>query len=255
MVNLRQYLPRIRTDVRAAARSEDKVVAQIITGLVEKRSLDRAAADAIRQAITTGALTPGKRLTEVELSSNLDVSRGTIRAALQRLMSEGLVMQKPYSGWEVASLTSRDAWELYTLRSSLEGLAAQLAATNPNRRKPIEAAFDDLKGAAKSRSQKKITDSDLALHKAILVLAGHRRLADQYGYVEQQVRMYMASSNAILERPEMVVANHEKMVSALLKGNPAAAERHARDHNKASGELLVRHLQELEAKQKDRVHG
>jgi DNA-binding GntR family transcriptional regulator len=233
---------------------EDELVAQIISGLVEKRSLDRAAADAIRQAITTGALTPGKRLTEVELSTGLDVSRGTVRAALQRLMSEGLVVQKPYSGWEVASLTSRDAWELYTLRSSLEGLAAQLAASNPNRKKPIEAAFDELEIAAKSRDQKQITDSDLALHKAIVVLAGHKRLASQYGYVEQQVRMYMASSNAILERPEMVILNHEKMVVALLKGNAITAERHARDHNKASGELLVRHLQEQEAKRKDRVH-
>jgi DNA-binding GntR family transcriptional regulator len=169
-------------------------------------------------------------------------------------MSEGLVVQKPYSGWEVASLTSRDAWELYTLRSSLEGLAAQLAASNPNRNKPIEAAFDELKIAAKSRDQKQITDSDLALHKAIVVLAGHKRLADQYGYVEQQVRMYMASSNAILERPEMVISNHEKMVVALLRGNAITAERHARDHNKASGELLVRHLQEQEAKRIDRVH-
>jgi DNA-binding GntR family transcriptional regulator len=226
------------------------MVAQIVSGLIEKRSLDRAAADAIRQAITTGALPPGQRLTEVELSSGLNVSRGTVRAALQRLMSEGLVNQKPYSGWEVASLTSKDAWELYTLRSSLEGLAAQLAAANPNRKKPIEAAFDDLKAAAKSRSQKKITDADLALHKAIVLLAGHKRLADQYGFVEQQVRMYMASSNAILERPEMVISNHDKLVTALLKGNAAASERHAREHNNASGELLVRHLQEQEEKQK-----
>ncbi len=35
------------------------MVADIVSGLVEKRSLDRAAADAIRQAITSGALVPG----------------------------------------------------------------------------------------------------------------------------------------------------------------------------------------------------
>lgn len=229
------------------------MVAQIISGLVEKRSLDKAAADAIRQAIVTAALSPGSRLTEVELASGLDVSRGTIRAALQRLMSEGLVVQKPYSGWEVASLTSRDAWELYTLRSSLEGMAAQLAASNPHRSKPIEAAFDELKAAAKSRNQRRITDSDLALHKTIVVLADHKRLTNQYGYVEQQVRMYMSSSNAILEKPELVISNHEKLVNALLKGNADAAERHARDHNKASGEILIRHLQDQEAKQNDRA--
>ncbi|WP_081492589.1 GntR family transcriptional regulator [Bradyrhizobium genomosp. I (2014)] len=232
-----------------------KMAAEIIAGFIEKRSLDRAAADVIRQAITSGALAPGKRLTETELSTGLNVSRGTIRAALQRLMSEGLVKQKPYSGWEVASLTSRDAWELCTLRSSLEGLAAQLAAANPNRRRPIEAAYDDMKAAAKSRNQKRINDSDLALHKAIVILSGHNRLADHYGLVEHQVRMYMASSNAILERPDMVIANHEKMVNALLRGDAAASERYAREHNKTSGELLVRHLQETEAKQTNRAAG
>ena len=60
------------------------MVAQVISGLIEKRSLDRAAADAIRQAITSGALNPGARLTEVELATRLNVSRGTIRTALQR---------------------------------------------------------------------------------------------------------------------------------------------------------------------------
>lgn len=71
------------------------MVAEIISGLVEKRSLDRAAADAIRQVITSGALAPGKRLTEVELSTGLDVSRGTVRAALQRLMSEASSSRSP----------------------------------------------------------------------------------------------------------------------------------------------------------------
>jgi len=227
-----------------------KVVARVITGLVEKRSLDRAAADAIRQAITSGALNPGAKLTEAELATQLNVSRGTIRAALQRLMSEGLMVQRPYAGWEVAPLTSQDAWELYTLRSSLEGLAARLAARNPERRKLIEPAFEKLKVAAKSRNQKQITDADLELHKTIVLLANHKRLLDQYGYVEQQVRMYMASSNAILEKAELVIANHEELVGSLLKGNAAAAERNAQEHNKAAGELLVRHLQEEESSRK-----
>ena len=92
MANVRHCLPRIRTRVPQRCGREDELIAQIISGLVEKRSLDRAAADAIRQAITTGALTPGKRLTEVELAAGLDVSRGTVRAALQRLMSEGRIV-------------------------------------------------------------------------------------------------------------------------------------------------------------------
>ena len=97
---------------------------------IEKRSLNNAAADQLRQVIVTGAVAPGVRLTEVALAVRMNLSRGTIRAALQRLVTEGLVVQRPYAGWEVASLTSRDAWELYTLRGAFEALAARLAAEN-----------------------------------------------------------------------------------------------------------------------------
>ena len=69
---------------------------------IEKRSLNNAAADQLRQVIVTGAVAPGVRLTEVALAVRMNLSRGTIRAALQRLVTEGLVVQRPYAGWEVA---------------------------------------------------------------------------------------------------------------------------------------------------------
>jgi DNA-binding GntR family transcriptional regulator len=231
-----------------------QMATQIITGLVEKRSMDRAAADVIRHAIVTASLSAGSRLTEAELAANLAVSRGTVRAALQRLTSEGLVVQKPYSGWEVTSLTSNDAWELYTLRSCLEGLAAQLAAHNPDRVRFIEAAYETLKIAARTLDHREITSADLALHKQIVSLANHNRLLNQYKYVEQQIRMYLTSSNAILQRPEQAIMKHEKLVNALLKGDAASAELEARDHARASGEVLVQHLREQEAKIADKVN-
>jgi len=94
----------------------------------KRQSLDRAAADSLRRAILTGAIAPGARLTEARLAEQFMLSRGTVRAALQRLVSEGLVIQRPYSGWDVLTLTIQDAWELSTLRSSLEALAGRLVA-------------------------------------------------------------------------------------------------------------------------------
>ena len=89
-------------------------------GPIEKRSLNGVATDTLRQAIVTGALAPGAKLTETALANRMELSRGTVRAALHRLVSEGLVVQRPYAAWEVVSLTARDARELYTLRGALE---------------------------------------------------------------------------------------------------------------------------------------
>jgi DNA-binding GntR family transcriptional regulator len=215
---------------------------------IEKRSLNDAAADKIREAIVTGAIAPGARLTEVPLASRMNLSRGTIRAALHRLVTEGLVVQRPYAGWEVASLTSRDAWELYTLRGALEALAARLAAENMDaaKRHTLLGAFERLRAAAISYDAKAITDADLGLHKTIVSLSGHRRLADQYALVEHQVRMYIASTNARLPRRELVVQEHEGFVQAVAKGDGNEAERLAREHSVYAGNDLVAHLERQE---------
>ncbi len=85
----------------------------------KKQSLDRAGAESLRNAIVTGVIAPGSRLTETKLADQFTLSRGTVRAALQRLVAEGLVVQRPYSGWDVANLSSQDAWELSMLRAIL----------------------------------------------------------------------------------------------------------------------------------------
>ena len=96
----------------------------------EKRLLDRQAADRIRAHILDGILSAGARLLETQLAEELEVSRGTVRAALALLASEGLVTQVAFTRWQVSETTPRDAWEIYTLRAALEGLAARLAAAN-----------------------------------------------------------------------------------------------------------------------------
>ncbi|MBV8883908.1 MAG: FCD domain-containing protein [Chroococcidiopsidaceae cyanobacterium CP_BM_RX_35] len=63
------------------------------------------------------------------------------------------MVQFPYRGCVAAGLSSQDAWELYTLRSTLEGLAARLAAEaiTLDKRKLLDAALQKLVKAAKRR--------------------------------------------------------------------------------------------------------
>src|ERR1700682_1308063 len=94
---------------------------------IQKRSAEARATDALRDQILRGGARPGLRLTEIGLSQQLSLSRSTIRTGLPQLANEGLVVQEPYTDWQVASLSGADAWELYTLRASLEALGTGLA--------------------------------------------------------------------------------------------------------------------------------
>lgn len=210
------------------------------------RSLDVQAAEVLREEILNGTLTPGSRLLEIELSERLKLSRGTIRSALQQLAYEGLVVQFPYRGCVVAGLTAKDAWELYTLRSALESLAARLAATaiRADKVDRLQASLQQLKVAAK-QGWKEVTEADFALHKTILNLSEHHRLQAQYQIISSQIKLYIASCNALNPDLEEIIRQHESLVAAICSGDAERAEKIAKEHN-TDGQLLVEHLQRLE---------
>lgn len=219
---------------------------------VQKLSAEVQAASALRQGILGGEIPPGTKLTEIRMAEQLGVSRATIRTAFHQLAQEGLIDQIPYTGWTVMSLSSHDAWELYTLRSSLEALAARLVANDiAEKNDPsvtldkIEMVFQTLNTACGDGDPKRIADADFALHRAIIDLAGHKRLAEQYAKVEQQIRIYIASSDALVE-PASIVEQHRPILEALRAGDAERAVEASVDHNEREGRKLVAHLAALE---------
>ena len=200
---------------------------------VDRRSLDWRAADVLREQILSGKLVPGQRVTETALATQLEVSRGTLRAALRALAHEGLIQQVAYTKWMLPEFSNTDAWELYTLRGTLEGMAARLAAQHrtSNCVLSLRAAFDRLVAAVRLKRHARVAEADLALHKTIVSITGHQRLIDQYHLLEQQVRHYIVCSNALIMDLNQIVSEHEPIVQAIIAGNAEAAETLARAHN------------------------
>lgn len=221
---------------------------------VRKQSAEVQAADALRTGIMSGEIPPGTRLTEIRLAEQLEISRATVRTALHQLSQEGVIVQIPYTGWAVMTLSSRDAWELYTLRSSLEALAARLTTDRlavggvsaANIRERVIAAFDGLVDACRGGNRLDIAEADFRLHKTIVDLADHRRLAEQYRRVEQQVRIYIASSDALVQDPGIIVGQHRPIVEAILSGDAGRAAELSVAHNDEQGQILVGYLRTLE---------
>ena len=211
---------------------------------IKKQSLDKQAAEILRQEILSGAFPPGFRLVEAWLAGQFGLSRGTIRGGLSELSHEGLVTQVAYTKWVVAEISDTTAWELFTLRSALEGLGAHLAAKNisPSDARRLTAAYKELVAAASRNDRAAATEADFGLHKLIIEISGHQRLAAQYRLIEQQVRLLIASSNALLSTIDEVVAQHKPIVDAILAKQPANAERLIRHHNLSEGDRLTEHI-------------
>lgn len=211
----------------------------------ETRLLDRRAADLIRSHILEGVLPAGERLLETQLSEELGVSRGTVRSALAVLAREGLVQQVAFTRWQVAETSVADAWEVYTLRGALEGLAARLAAGNVTRSDglKLKATAAELSKAIAEKRYQDVTDIDFRLHQEIVALARHRRLADQHQFLLQQVRFHMVNAGFLPTDYEALAAEHEALIDAVLQKDAARAEQLARSHNEAEVQLLSRFLE------------
>lgn len=208
---------------------------------VEKVPADRQAASRLREAIVDGLLLPGTRITEARLSTDLGLSRATVRAALQQLQNEGLTRLKPYSGWLVVPLGVDDVREIYTLRASLERLAGRIVAEAPSagRETALGKAMAVLEQACAKGNALKVAEADFGLHRTIVSLTGHNRLTALYETLAPQIRLYMRAIHRVFPEPGMIVDQHRAIVDAILGGDVDRAGGLSEAHNVTDGAELA----------------
>jgi DNA-binding GntR family transcriptional regulator len=81
----------------------------------------------IKEAILTGELPSGGRLSIGRLLKEIGFSPTPIREALLKLEQEGFVSRLPKGGFIVSQFTKKDIDEIFDIRSLLEGYAVGLA--------------------------------------------------------------------------------------------------------------------------------
>jgi DNA-binding GntR family transcriptional regulator len=91
------------------------------------RGQDRAY-EALRQRLVGGHYQPGTQLREEPLAREFGLSRTPVRAALKRLVEDGLATADAGQGIHVAEWSEHDIEETFQLRMLLEPYAAKLAA-------------------------------------------------------------------------------------------------------------------------------
>jgi len=82
----------------------------------------------IRDNILNGTYKENDELRETAIGKELGVSRTPVREALRQLELEGLVTIIPNRGAYVSGISHKDIWDIYKIRSMLEGLCARWAA-------------------------------------------------------------------------------------------------------------------------------
>ncbi|AEM40353.1 GntR family transcriptional regulator [Ketogulonicigenium vulgare] len=183
----------------------------------------------ILEAIDSGIYRPGDRLVENELAERFGMSRTPIREALQRLETQALLSRDGRS-LIVASLDHNQLSELYVVRSTLEGLAARLAARHatPEEVRVLREMLEDdllLTGdpAALARTNRRF-------HRQIHLASHNRFLVQQLDLVHRSMALLASSSLEVEGRSQAAMDEHAAVVVAIEAGDGETAEAALREH-------------------------
>ncbi|MEV6239148.1 GntR family transcriptional regulator [Lentzea sp. NPDC051838] len=209
-------------------------------GPARRRGLSSEVADALREAIFDGRYAPGESLREVELSEALEVSRGPIREALQKLEREGLVHTEWHRGASVTTLSSEDVAELNSLRGALEILAVRRVVGQAT---DADLTLIEKAAAAMDRADTphEMVRCDIAFHDAVYAAANHSRLLQAWESIRSQVHLFLitrvnVSSDGYLEQ---IREEHRDLVAALRLGNVDGALKLFAEHRKHAFDVLT----------------
>lgn len=136
----------------------------------------------LRDKLEAGELSPGMRLVNRTLGKELGVSTVTLREAIHRLSSEGLVEHVPNAGAFVRKLTRREVTEIYELRNALEMFAIEKAFANIDEEQlaRLEEICEECRKTARSirDSPRKMLEGESCRRWIALDMEFHRILVD-----------------------------------------------------------------------------
>ena len=215
-------------------------IAASLLGL-EKKSLREQALAALRTAITSGELEPGRHLVETELSDMLRISRGTLREALRQLEQEGLLSAGPRGRLSVRHLDEKEIRDIYAVRAAIESLAARTLCELPDRQTVISklrTAIDAMKAAEKDSLQLRV-ESDLEFHRTLCRLTGNETLLHTWESLEGSIRMSIMFAGLEKGVRNMSVDRHHDIVAAIETGDASLARKTIREHMDTAANNLV----------------
>jgi DNA-binding GntR family transcriptional regulator len=201
-----------------------------MVGPLSFRSLSQSAAEAVREAIISGKLSPGERLVEQKLAASLGIGQPTLREALKELEYQGFVRKIPHKGSYVTQLTRKDFEKILEVRLTLESVAVARAAERIDEKAAaqLDRIVNDMKAAAEEIDRAAFHRCDIAFHRKIWEISDNEYLALA---LESIVFALFASVLFRQQRADFLVAaeQHRAMLQGLISRDPAVAVAAFRD--------------------------
>ena len=198
---------------------------------LERLTLKKQAEKALREMIASYRFTPGKWINVESLAKELAVSRTPVWQALKDLEKEGLVTHEHGKGIRMVQMTLEMAWDLYTVRGVLEGLAASLATEKitPGALRRMESILKKQAKTVQQRDLMEYSKSDFDFHAILYESCGNWLLKEQLENIKRRSRPFVCDITPVLKP---LYQDHKDVVEAFRVKDAAAAKKIMKTHNK-----------------------
>jgi DNA-binding GntR family transcriptional regulator len=189
--------------------------------------------EVLRDKAITYNLRPGAHVNEAALAAELNVSRTPVRAALNRLASEGLMTVVPNKGFFRQPLDIDAVRSLFEVRMAIEVLSVRLFCERASS-EDIQVLRDEwsrIKPKHAVAAPEAIVDADEAFHVALARGSRNPELSRLLGELNARIRFIRTVA---MERPRFrdgAFIEHHEIIDAI----------EARDAE-AAADLMTRHI-------------
>lgn len=149
---------------------------------LSRNMLSSNALNQLRKDIILRVYAPGSKLTEEFISKKYNISRSPVRAIMQQLEKEGMLVVLDNGCKQVVDFSKNDLLNLYDFRNYLETSAVKsIYALEVRQYSPLLALLDKLE--ARGDEEMDWIASDIDFHRSIIKMSNNRYLLSSYNTI------------------------------------------------------------------------
>ncbi|MFW2589790.1 GntR family transcriptional regulator [Sagittula sp. SSi028] len=212
-------------------------------GLVERIT------NRLSQAIVTGQLAPGARLSESVIARDLGVSRAPVREAARLLESSGLVSYIANRGFFVRQIDAKALDDLYELRIIIETASIRrlirdgLGETEAQLRAHIDRLHEVAKPGHDMLTQ---VEADMEFHRALCAGSGNPKLLAVFDQIATETEFSIMVIGRLYDDPAKMAETHEPILDALRASDETLAVEAIEYHIEVARDLVTQQFRSLE---------
>lgn len=202
-------------------------------------SIVQAIASDLRARIFACELESSQALTETDVASSYEVARPTAKAAIEKLVSEGLLVRGVHKTARVADLGPDSVRDIYNARAYLESEVLRRLAFRRNAPARAVQANNEIAALA-TGAPLDVVEPDMRFHTSLIDALGNERISKMYHSLVGEARLCMSRVQSLhLLDTALIHAEHRQILELIEAGRGDEAAQLLDEHLGRARERLV----------------